>query len=173
MISINFRKSCLYETPFWREPETIIVVLLSCPKNTRSIDVRDMNLQEKKCALCDWRELQIDEDNKTYKEIKQRNKKDAKEDGYIPSDISRKILNMAHDQQVLYILIFIMEQMELDDDIMDAEANQEEDFHFKISNMDDDDDMVDLSSDEGETEEFIKDYNISAEDDVHSKFDCL
>lgn len=56
--------------------------------------------------------------------------------------------------------------MELDDDRLDADVNQEEDFHFKISNMDDDDDMDDLSSDQGETEEFIRDYNISAEDDV-------
>lgn len=58
--------------------------------------------------------------------------------------------------------------MELEDDMLDEDVNQEEDFHFKISNMDDEDDMVDLSSDEGETEEFIKDYNISAEDDVFS-----
>ena len=56
--------------------------------------------------------------------------------------------------------------MELDEDAMDEEVNQEQDFHFVVSKMDDDDDMVDLSSDEGETEEFIKNYNISAEDDV-------
>lgn len=56
--------------------------------------------------------------------------------------------------------------MELEDDRIDDEANQEEGFHFKISHMDDENDMEDLSSDEGETEEFIKDYNISAEDDV-------
>lgn len=57
--------------------------------------------------------------------------------------------------------------MELEDDRIDDKANQEEGFHFKISNMDDENDMDDLSSDEGETEEFIKDYNISAEDDVY------
>ena len=59
-----------------------------------------------------------------------------------------------------------MEQMELDEDAMDEEINQEQDFHFVVSKMDDEDDMVDLSSDEGETEEFIQNYNISAEDDV-------
>lgn len=56
--------------------------------------------------------------------------------------------------------------MELEEEKIDEEANQEQDFHFKISNIDDEDDMDDLSSDEGEMEEFIKDYNISAEDDV-------
>lgn len=56
--------------------------------------------------------------------------------------------------------------MELSDNEEAGEANTEKDFHFVVSNMNDEDDMVDLSSDEGETEEFIKDYKISAEDDV-------
>ena len=56
--------------------------------------------------------------------------------------------------------------MELEEGTMDNEANQEEDFHFKVSKMDDEGDMVDLSSDEEDAEEFIKDYKISAEDDV-------
>lgn len=34
--------------------------------------------------------------------------------------------------------------------------------------MEDEDDMEDLSSDEGEVEDFIKDYKISEEDDVVS-----
>lgn len=56
--------------------------------------------------------------------------------------------------------------MELEEGPMDSEANQEEDFHFQVSKIDDEDDMVDLSSDEDDAEEFIKDYKISAEDDV-------
>ena len=42
--------------------------------------------------------------------------------------------------------------MELEEGTMDNEANQEEDFHFKVSKMDDEDDMVDLSSDEEDAE---------------------
>ena len=43
---------------------------------------------------------------------------------------------------------------------MDQEANTEQDFHFKVPTAEDEDDMDDLSSDEGEVEEFIKDYHI-------------
>ena len=43
--------------------------------------------------------------------------------------------------------------MELEEGTMDSEANQEEDFHFKVSKMDDEDDMVDLSSDEESAEQ--------------------
>ena len=43
---------------------------------------------------------QIDADNRTYKEVKKRNEKEIKEDEYIPADLSRKILNMAHEQQM-------------------------------------------------------------------------
>ena len=43
----------------------------------------------------------IDADNRTYKEVKQRESKEKREDDYIPADISRKILNMAHEQQVI------------------------------------------------------------------------
>lgn len=56
--------------------------------------------------------------------------------------------------------------MEMNDEDPSNEANMEMDFHFQVSNLNDEDDMVDLSSDEGETEEFIKDYKISEEDDV-------
>ena len=56
--------------------------------------------------------------------------------------------------------------MEMNDEDPSNEANMEKDFHFQVSNLNDEDDMVDLSSDEGETEEFIKDYKISEEDDV-------
>ena len=56
--------------------------------------------------------------------------------------------------------------MEMNDEDPSNEANMEKDFHFQVSNLNDEDDMVDLSSDEGETEEFIKDYKISDEDDV-------
>ena len=56
--------------------------------------------------------------------------------------------------------------MELSDNEEAGEANTEKDFHFVVSNMNDEDDMVELSSDEGESEEFIKDYKISVEDDV-------
>ena len=56
--------------------------------------------------------------------------------------------------------------MEMNDVDPSNEANMEKDFHFQVSNLNDEDDMVDLSSDEGETEEFIKDYKISEEDDV-------
>lgn len=49
---------------------------------------------------------------------------------------------------------------------MDESVNNEKDFHFTVSKMDDEDDMEDLSSDEGEVEDFIKDYKISEEDDV-------
>ena len=56
--------------------------------------------------------------------------------------------------------------MEMTDEDPSNEANMEKDFHFQVSNLNDEDDMVDLSSDEGETEEFIKDYKISEEDDV-------
>lgn len=49
---------------------------------------------------------------------------------------------------------------------MDQEANTEQDFHFKVPTAEDEDDMDDLSSDEGEVEEFIKDYHIEEEDDV-------
>ena len=56
--------------------------------------------------------------------------------------------------------------MEINDEDPSNEANMEKDFHFQVSNLNDEDDMVDLSSDEGETEEFIKDYKISEEDDV-------
>lgn len=56
--------------------------------------------------------------------------------------------------------------MEMNDEDPSNEANMENDFHFQVSNLNDEDDMVDLSSDEGETEEFIKDYKISEEDDV-------
>ena len=55
--------------------------------------------------------------------------------------------------------------MELNEE-MEQQENTEEDFHFKVPQMDDEDDMDDLSSDEGETDEFIRDYNISQEDDV-------
>ena len=51
---------------------------------------------------------------------------------------------------------------------MDEGANNEADFHFKVSKMEDEDDMEDLSSDEGEVDDFIKDYKISEEDDVVS-----
>ena len=54
----------------------------------------------------------------------------------------------------------------MNDEDPSNEANMEKDFHFQVSNLNDEDDMVDLSSDEGETEEFIKDYKISEEDDV-------
>ena len=56
--------------------------------------------------------------------------------------------------------------MEMNDEDPSNEANMEKEFHFQVSNLNDEDDMVDLSSDEGETEEFIKDYKISEEDDV-------
>ena len=56
--------------------------------------------------------------------------------------------------------------MEMNEEDPSNEANMEKDFHFQLSNLNDEDDMVDLSSDEGETEEFIKDYKISEEDDV-------
>ena len=56
--------------------------------------------------------------------------------------------------------------MEMNDEDPSNEANMEKDFHIQVSNLNDEDDMVDLSSDEGETEEFIKDYKISEEDDV-------
>ncbi|CBK24045.2 uncharacterized protein [Blastocystis hominis] len=97
---------------------------------------------------------EIDEDNKTYKEVKTRKEEKPKDESYIPSDLSRKILNIAHDQQ-----------MEIKEDDMDQEANTEQDFHFKVPTAEDEDDMDDLSSDEGEVEEFIKDYHIEEEDD--------
>ena len=56
--------------------------------------------------------------------------------------------------------------MEMNDEDPSNEANMEKDFHFQVSNLNDEDDMVDLSSDEGETEEFIMVYMISEEDDV-------
>lgn len=56
--------------------------------------------------------------------------------------------------------------MEMSDGTEEEDVNTEKDFHFQVSNMNDEDDMADLSSDEGETEEFIRDYKISAEDDV-------
>lgn len=56
--------------------------------------------------------------------------------------------------------------MEVENGDMDEGANNEADFHFKVSKMEDEDDMEDLSSDEGEVEDFIKDYKISEEDDV-------
>ena len=56
--------------------------------------------------------------------------------------------------------------MEIKEDDMDQEANTEQDFHFKVPTAEDEDDMDDLSSDEGEVEEFIKDYHIEEEDDV-------
>ena len=56
--------------------------------------------------------------------------------------------------------------MEMNDEDPSNEANMEKDFHFQVSNLNDEYDIVDLSSDEGETEEFIKDYKISEEDDV-------
>ena len=49
----------------------------------------------------------------------------------------------------------------------DQEANTEKDFHFKVPTANDEDDMDDLSSDEGDVEEFIKDYHIVEEEDVH------
>ncbi|KAK8831870.1 hypothetical protein WA577_001927 [Blastocystis sp. JDR] len=101
---------------------------------------------------------QIDDDNKAYKEIKRKKEKEEKDDAYIPADLSRKILNMAHDQQ-----------MEVENSDMDEGANNEADFHFKVSKMEDEDDMEDLSSDEGEVEDFIKDYKISEEDDAALK----
>lgn len=56
--------------------------------------------------------------------------------------------------------------MEIKEDDMDQEANTEKDFHFKVPTAEDENDMDDLSSDEGEVEEFIKDYHIEEEDDV-------
>ena len=56
--------------------------------------------------------------------------------------------------------------MEVENEGMDESVNNEKDFHFTVSKMDDEDDMEDLSSDEGEVEDFIKDYKISEEDDV-------
>ncbi len=56
--------------------------------------------------------------------------------------------------------------MEVENEDMDESVNNEKDFHFTVSKMDDEDDMEDLSSDEGEVEDFIKDYKISEEDDV-------
>lgn len=73
---------------------------------------------------------------------------------------------MAHEQQVRFILLWDQGQMELSDGEEEEEINTEKDFHFHVSTMNDEDDMVDLSSDEGETEEFIRDYKISTEDDV-------
>lgn len=58
--------------------------------------------------------------------------------------------------------------MEIKEDDMDQEANTEQDFHFKVPTAEDEDDMDDLSSDEGEVEEFIKDYHIEEEDDVRT-----
>ena len=58
--------------------------------------------------------------------------------------------------------------MEIKEDEIDQEANTETDFHFKVPTAEDEDDMDDLSSDEGEVEEFIKDYHIEEEDDVLS-----
>lgn len=109
---------------------------------------------------------QIDADNRTYKEVKRREEKEIKEDEYIPADISRKILNLAHEQQVGLGVLSCDEQMEMSDGAEEEDVNTEKDFHFQVSNMNDEDDMADLSSDEGETEEFIRDYKISAEDDV-------
>lgn len=60
--------------------------------------------------------------------------------------------------------------MELSDGEEEEEINTEKDFHFHVSTMNDEDDMMDLSSDEGETEEFIRDYKISTEDDVGKLF---
>lgn len=74
---------------------------------------------------------------------------------------------MAHDQQVGFSIQF-HSQMEVENSDMDEGANNEADFHFKVSKMEDEDDMEDLSSDEGEVEDFIKDYKISEEDDVIS-----
>lgn len=48
---------------------------------------------------------QIDADNRTYKEIKRREEKEVKDDEYIPADISKKILNMAHEQQACFIIM--------------------------------------------------------------------
>lgn len=56
--------------------------------------------------------------------------------------------------------------MEVENEDVDESVNNEKDFHFTVSKMDDEDDMEDLSSDEGEVEDFIKDYKISEEDDV-------
>ena len=50
----------------------------------------------------------IDADNRTYKEVKKRNEKEVKEDEYIPADLSRKILNMAHEQQVVVEMFCII-----------------------------------------------------------------
>jgi len=52
-------------------------------------------------------DFSIDADNRTYKEVKKRNEKEIKEDEYIPADLSRKILNMAHEQQVVVELFWI------------------------------------------------------------------
>lgn len=57
--------------------------------------------------------------------------------------------------------------MEMKEEENDQEANTEKDFHFKVPTANDEDDMDDLSSDEGEVEEFIKDYHIVEEEDVH------
>ena len=56
--------------------------------------------------------------------------------------------------------------MEVENEDMDESVNNEKDFHFTVSKLDDEDDMEDLCSDEGEVEDFIKDYKISEEDDV-------
>ena len=56
--------------------------------------------------------------------------------------------------------------MEVENEDMDESVNNEKDFHFTVSKMDVEEDMEDISSDEGEVEDFIKDYKISEEDDV-------
>lgn len=98
--------------------------------------------------------------------MKARKEEKPKDESYIPSDLSRKILNIAHDQQVLAWNGWNTDKMEIKEDDMDQEANTEQDFHFKVPTAEDEDDMDDLSSDEGEVEEFIKDYHIEEEDDV-------
>lgn len=98
--------------------------------------------------------------------MKTRKEEKPKDESYIPSDLSRKILNIAHDQQVRAWNGSNNNQMEIKEDDMDQEANTEQDFHFKVPTAEDEDDMDDLSSDEGEVEEFIKDYHIEEEDDV-------
>ena len=71
-----------------------------CRRSTRDADANDTSLWVTKWVASGVGDVWIDADNRTYKEVKQRETKEKREDDYIPADISRKILNMAHEQQV-------------------------------------------------------------------------
>lgn len=104
-------------------------------------------------------EKQIVGDPNYVKEPRKKREKNIEEEDYIPADISRKILNAAHEQQT--------EIMKEEEESMKNQERQEIRFTDKPVEISDDSDYEESEDDfDQENEEFLKEYQIDAGDEA-------